>query len=66
MISVGIVVSTVGGVLAALAGVLAGGIITNRSQLLQWLRGSRRGRVRTCCGNPPDCFWNWSEQPEES
>lgn len=45
MISVDVVVSTVGGVLAALAGVLAGGVVSNRSQTRQWLRAEQ---VRAC------------------
>jgi hypothetical protein len=45
MISVDVVVSTAGGVLAALAGVLAGGAVSNRSQTRQWLRAEQ---VRAC------------------
>jgi hypothetical protein len=45
VISVDVVVSTAGGILATLAGVLAGGVVTNRAQTQQWLRGEQ---VRAC------------------
>jgi hypothetical protein len=45
VISVDVVVSATGGVLAALAGVLAGGAVSNRSQTRQWLRAEQ---VRAC------------------
>jgi hypothetical protein len=45
MISVDVVVSAAGAVLAALAGVLAGGAVSTRAQTRQWLRAEQ---VRAC------------------
>lgn len=45
MISVDVFISTAGGILATLAGVVAGGAVSNRSQVQQWLRGEQ---VRAC------------------
>jgi hypothetical protein len=45
MVPVDVIVSTAGGVLAALAGVLVGGMLGSRSQVQQWFRGEQ---VRAC------------------